>query len=360
MASRPTVGIVGSGIIGCAIAFELADRGADVTVFDARTLAGGATQASAGILAPYIEAHEGGPLHDLTVRGLAEYDRFVDRVRGATDVAFEYRRCGTLEIADTDERARELQSRISSTSVAAARLRWLDGEALRDAVPILTDGARGGILCEAHGYVSVPSFVDALADGASRLGVSFQLSAAVERIELRTRDVVVHTVLASHGFDRVVLCAGAWTPSIDADGLSRRDIRPVRGQLVRLRAESLAIPHVLWGSNCYIVPWQDGTVLVGATSEDVGFDERATVEGVGGLLDAATALVPALASATFVDVRVGLRPATSDGLPILGPAEDPRVLYAAGHFRNGVLLAPLTARLIADYISGRSAGRSGR
>jgi glycine oxidase len=347
MASPPRVGVVGSGIIGCAIAFELADRGADVMVFDARTLAGGATQASAGILAPYIEAHEGGPLHDLTVRGLAEYDPFVGRVRAATDVTFEYRRCGTLEIADTDERARELQSRVS---VDGPSLRWLDAPALRDAVPSLTHGARGGILCEAHGYVSVPSFVDALADGASRLGGSFHLSAAVERIELRTRDVVIHTVLASHGFDRVVVCAGAWTPSIDADGLTSGGIRPVRGQLVRLRAESLAIPRILWGSRCYIVPWQDGTVLVGATSEDVGFDERATVEGVGGLLDAATALVPALASATFVDVRVGLRPATPDGMPILGPAKDPRVLYAAGHFRNGVLLAPLTARLIADYV----------
>jgi glycine oxidase len=348
--SAPRVAIVGGGIIGCATAFELAERGAEVTVFDARALAGGATHASAGILAPYTEAHQGGPLFDLTVRGLAEYDRFVARVRALAQVPFEYRRCGTLEVADSDVRTRELPARLGYPWAADAGLRWLDAEALRDLAPAIGHQLRGGILCEAHGYVSVPSFVDALADGARRLGASFQLPAVVERIEPRTRDVAVHTGVASIGFDRVVICAGAWTPSLDPDGMAPDRIRPIRGQLVRLRTESVAIPRILWGAHCYIVPWEDGTVLVGATSEDVGFDERATAEGVRGLLDAATTLVPALAAATFMDVRVGLRPATSDGLPIVGPARDPRLFHAAGHFRNGVLLAPLTARMIGDYV----------
>jgi glycine oxidase len=344
------VGIVGGGIIGCAIAFELAERGAEVTVFDARALGGGATHASAGILAPYTEAHEGGPLFDLAVRGLAEYDSFVERVRAVTDLAFEYRRCGTLEIADSELRAKDLQARLGLPWVAEAGLYWLDANALRDLVPWRGPEVRGGILCEAHGYVSVPSFVGALADAAARLNASFRVPAVVERIEPRTRDVVIHTNSGSSAFDRVVICAGAWTPSIDPDAMPADRIRPIRGQLVRLHSESQSIPHILWDAHCYIVPWEDGTVLVGATSEDVGFDERATAAGVRGLLDAATGLIPALATATFVDVRVGLRPATSDGLPIVGPARDPRVLWAAGHFRNGVLLAPLTARMIGDYV----------
>ena len=107
---------------------------------------------------------------------------------------------------------------------------------------------------------------------------------------------------------------------------------------------------MLWGRSCYIVPWEDGTLLVGATSEDVGFDERATASGVRGLLAAAEELLPGSADATFVDVRVGLRPASASGVPILGPGPDPRVLYAVGHYRNGVLLAPLTARVLADAI----------
>jgi glycine oxidase len=350
MAASPRVGVVGGGIIGCAIAFELADRGASVTVFDARALGGGATQASAGILAPYIEGHEGGPLFDLTVRGLAEYDAFVERVRAASDVPFEYRRSGTLEVAESDARAQELQSRVSLPWAKAAGLLWLDAGKLRAAVPSVGSNARGAMLCETHGYVSVVPFAAAMADGASRLNASFRMSAAVERIELRARDVVIHTVLASFGLDYVVICAGAWTPSIDPGGMPQDRIRPVRGQLVRLHAASVVIPCILWGERCYIVPWMDGTVLVGATCEDVGFDERATSAGVRSLLAAAEALVPGLSSATFVEVRVGLRPASSDGLPLLGPATDPRVLYATGHFRNGVLLAPLTARLIADHV----------
>ena len=350
MAASARVGIVGGGIIGCAVAFELADRGAAVTVFDARAIAGGATQASAGILALYTEAHDGGAFFDLTVRGLAEYDRFVDRIRAISDIPFEYSRCGTLEIADDESRRSELQSRLSRSWAADAGLRWLDVRELRESAPCVGADALGGILCETHGFVSVPSFVDALVDGASRRGASFRTSAAVERIELEQSDVVVRTAAASHAFDRVVLCAGAWTPLFDPQGMSPDRIRPVRGQLVRLHAESVVIPRIVWGRNCYIVPWRDGTVLVGATSEEVGFDERATAEGVRGLLAAAETLVPALASATFIGVRVGLRPATRDGLPIVGPSGDPRVLYAAGHFRNGILLAPLTARLIGGYV----------
>jgi len=151
-------------------------------------------------------------------------------------------------------------------------------------------------------------------------------------------------------FDRAVLCAGAWTPAIDPLRETRGRIRPVRGQLVRLFSPEAVAPTIVWGRACYIVPWEDGTVLIGATSEEVGFDERATAEGVRSLIGAAEELIPQLGSATFLDVRVGLRPGSADGVPILGPSRDPRVVYAAGHFRNGVLLAPLTAQLIADYV----------
>jgi glycine oxidase len=151
-------------------------------------------------------------------------------------------------------------------------------------------------------------------------------------------------------FDRVILCAGAWTPQLDPTGRTAGRIRPVRGQLVKVKADEVTLPAVLWSRDCYIVPWSDGTLLVGATAEDVGFDERATAGGVRQMLDAAQVLVPSLASATFVEVRVGLRPEAVGGMPLLGPSSDPRLIYAAGHFRNGILLAPLTARLIANHV----------
>jgi glycine oxidase len=152
--------------------------------------------------------------------------------------------------------------------------------------------------------------------------------------------------------DRVVLCAGSWAGALDPLTELRERVRPIRGQLVHVHWPSARVEHVLWGRNCYIVPWMDGTILIGATSEDVGFDERVTLAGVSSLIAAAVEMLPGIAEATLIGARVGLRPATDDGLPIIGPSPtDPRVIYATGHFRNGVLLAPLTASLLGDLIA---------
>lgn len=344
------IAIVGAGIIGCAVAFELARQHADVTVFDGRDVAGGATQAAAGILAPYTEAHVGGPLFDLGVRGLHAYDAFVERVRATSTLPFEYRRSGTLEIAEDDERAGELRARLTAAWADAGGLRWLDPDALKAHAPAVTDSAVGALYCPSHAHVAVGPFVSAIADAARKLGARIHARTPVSRIEPGSSGVDLHLMGRRQAFDRVVLASGAWTPSIDPLGRTAGRIRPVRGQLVRLASTAAAVPAVVWGRSCYIVPWEDGTLLVGATSEDAGFDERATAEGVRGLLAAAEELVPALGSATFDGVRVGLRPASTDGMPVLGPGEDPRLIYASGHFRNGILLAPLTAQLIASYI----------
>jgi len=350
VSAQERIAVIGAGIIGTSIAFELSRRGADVTVLDRRTLAAGATQASAGLLAPYTEAHAGGRLFDLTVRGLDAYDRFVEAVRAATPVRFEYRRAGTLEIADTPERLDELPARLGRPWAARAGLEWLDAAALRVRAPYVREDAAGGLWCGAHGHVAVQAFVDAVADAARRAGTEFQFDREVSALSSSTDAVTVVTRSGTSTFDRVVVCAGAWTPELDPLGIVKGRIRPVRGQLVRLAARQLQLPHPLWGGSCYLVPWEDGTVLVGATSEDVGFDERATLDGVRQMLVAAEELVNGLASADFQGVRVGLRPGTVDGLPILGPSPDPRILYAAGHFRNGILLAPLTAQLIANFV----------
>lgn len=345
------IAIVGAGIIGLATAFELSRRGALVTVFDQRQIAGGATQASAGILAPYTEAHGRQSLFELTVRGLAVYEDFVGRVRAISPLAFEYQRAGTLEVADSPQRAAELADRLTAPWASAAGLEWLTAGELRARVPGIASGALGGLRCAVHGHVAVESLVRAVADAGERHGVVFQVGSAVECVSLDRPGVRLSVGREALDFDRVVLCGGAWGPLLDPLGALAGRIRPVRGQLVRLHAGERSFREVLWSSSCYVVPWEDGTVLVGATSEEVGFDERATAEGVRQMLDAAERLVPPLARATFVNVRVGLRPGTADGLPILGPSPDPRVIYAAGHFRNGILLAPLTADLVAHYIS---------
>jgi glycine oxidase len=161
--------------------------------------------------------------------------------------------------------------------------------------------------------------------------------------------------------DVVIIAAGSWSSDLTATAVRPRPdgassaapapVRPIRGQLLYLQMPSRVASRVLWGHECYIVPWRDGSVLVGATVEDVGFDESATVAGVQQLTRAATRMLPSLARATFAGVRVGLRPATSDALPAIGRSSSIEgVVYATGHYRNGVLLAPLTAVLVADLV----------
>jgi glycine/D-amino acid oxidase-like deaminating enzyme len=150
--------------------------------------------------------------------------------------------------------------------------------------------------------------------------------------------------------DAVVVAAGSWSSRITV-GATPPPVKPIRGQLLHLAFSSPPASRVIWGAHCYMVPWQDGSLLVGATVEDVGFDEGATVAGVRDLLEHASELLPAAWGARFEGVRVGLRPATPDELPIIGPSSAmPGVFYATGHYRNGVLLAPLTATLTADLV----------
>jgi len=168
--------------------------------------------------------------------------------------------------------------------------------------------------------------------------------------------VGVETASSSWDADRVILAAGSWSAGITVDGAEPIPVKPVRGQLIQLRMEPGALRHVVWGSSGYVVPWPDGSALVGSTVEDVGFDERHTDEGVASLRAAAAALVPALGDAEMTDVRTGLRPRGPDDLPILGLSMAvPGLIYATAHYRNGVMLAPITARLATDLVFDRGA-----
>ena len=340
--------VIGAGIIGCSVARELARRGAVVRMFEARTVGAGATQASAGILAPYIEAHERGLLFDLGIRSLHLYDAFIKAVSEESELPIEYRRCGTLEIA-TDAAA---AARMRAAAAADDTLTWLDPSAARGQEAALAASIEGALLVKVHGYVAVPALMDALAWAALRHGVQIEAAHRVTGIAIEDGGVRMSTEDGTTWWaGHVVIAAGSWAGHLDVDDPAVEAVRPVRGQLLRLHWRGASLQHVVWGPDCYVVPWQDQTVLVGATVEDVGFDERTTAAGVRDLLDAVCELLPEAWRATFLEARVGLRPATPDGLPFLGPSQrSERIVYATGHYRNGVLLAPLTAQVIADLI----------
>lgn len=340
--------VVGAGVIGCAVARELARRGASVRLFEARTVGAGATQASAGILAPYIEAHERGPLFDLGIRSLDLYDEFVREVSEESGLPIEYRRCGTVEVA-TDA---QTSARLQGSAIADRNLQWLDNADARALEPALAASIEGALLVPAHGYVSVPSLMDALAWAALRRGVQIEAAHRVVGLRADARSVTISTEDGtSWSASHVVIAAGSWTSRLEFQDKALESVRPVRGQLLRLQWHGVPLKHVVWGPDCYVVPWQNDTILVGATVEDVGFDERTTAAGVRDLLDAVCELLPEAWRATFIEARAGLRPATTGGLPLIGPSRaSTRVVYATGHYRNGILLAPLTAALIGDLV----------
>jgi glycine oxidase len=172
----------------------------------------------------------------------------------------------------------------------------------------------------------------------------------VRRIVFANADVIVETDHGPLDGSAVVLAAGSWSGRIEIAGLpARAPVRPIRGQLLRLAWNGPMIRRVLWSERCYLVPWDDGTVLVGATVEDAGFDERTTTAGVRDLLEAAGEIAPRAWTAGFVDARAGLRPASADLLPIIGASRMfPNLMYATAHYRNGILLAPVTAAIVAD------------
>jgi len=346
--------VVGAGIVGVSVADALARSGADVHVLDMRSPGRGASHASAGILAPYVEAHEGSPLLTLGTRSLALYDDFIADVSARSGKTIEYARTGTLEVAQDDSsRERLLHERATLDRLSVAN-EWIDAAALRSAEPAITASALGALLIPTHGYVGVASLVAALVASARLAGAAFE--SPVEAVEVASVSDAVDVRAGSRRYsgDVVVIAAGSWSGRVRVKGVAPLPLRPVRGQLLHLRpgASPMPVPHrVIWGRDCYCVPWSDSSVLVGATVEDAGFDERSTLEGVSQLTRAAAELLPGTTRASVEAIRVGLRPATPDDLPIIGPLPGaPRVIAATGHYRNGILLAPITAEIVRKVV----------
>jgi len=322
-------------------------------MYDMRAPGQGASQASAGVLSPYIEAKPGSPLLTLGARSLGMWDTFMAGLgERAPGQAVEYARSGTLEVALTADDERRLGDARAWLSTEGVAHEWLDHAALLSFAPSVSRAARAGLLITSHGFVNVTALVRALMHAARLSGAVSICPTEIVHVE-QTRDVVLVKVGEQREeFDHVVIAAGSWTRRVRVAGVPVFPVKPIRGQLLQLRWSGGAQPaQSIWGSRCYTVPWADGSLLVGATVEDVGFDERSTASGVRELLDAVIELLPDAALASLDGVRVGLRPATTDHLPLLGPlAQHPRVVLAAGHYRNGILLAPLTADLVTRLI----------
>ncbi len=355
--------VVGAGVVGCALAHELTSRGARVRLVDPRGPGQGATRASAGMLAPHIEGHSPSLL-TLSLRSLALYDDFIRRVVSDAGQPVEYERGGSLQVALDTSEAKSLCDTKRALDERHVECSLLDQTDIRRLEPGLSPQVASALLVPVHGYVTAAGLTSALVQAAIRRGAVLS-TARVLTVE-GAESPLVTTDAGTLEADAVIIAAGSWSPQVvaratravaasvspapQAPTLSV-PVKPIRGQLVQVRLAHRPVSRVVWGSRCYMVPWRDGSVLIGATSEDVGFDERTTEDGVQGLLTAGRQLIPALEAAVFDNARAGLRPMTPDELPLIGRSSTmPHVFYATGHYRNGVLLAPLTASLIANLV----------
>ncbi len=341
MSPQPDVIVVGAGLIGTASALAIAERGLRVTLIGERR-PGEASPAAAGMLAPSVERAVG-PAHDFAVAARDRYPEYVSYLEDATGIRVRLNRLGILQLALSEKGIKGLKRTALPTS------RWLTAPEIRELEPALSHGL-GAMYNPDDGAVDNVALLQAMQRLVSSSDRIVRLNDAVLAIDPDARSCFVTTrsngtVRAAHA----VLAAGAWTAKI-AGGRVGRAVTPARGQLVLY--ESCPLRHVVYGPRGYLVPRGDATIG-GSTMENTGFDTSITESGVAKVRRAAEEICPPLAALPAPKAWAGLRPITPDMLPILG--RDPRrpsLIYACGHSRNGVLMAPLTGDVVADLVTG--------
>lgn len=346
--------IVGGGVIGLATGFELVRRGTDVTIFERDRAGRGTSYLAAGMLAPDAEIEfEELELYRLNRESLRRWPEFAGRVEEASGQSVDYRDEGTLIVADDRDSAEALERRYDFQREQGLDVEWLTGEEAREIEPFLAPRLSAAVFSPSDHQVDNRRLVEALRTAFRAEGGTLHEDAPVEAIipdadAPGVRPVDGEPVTAG----RVVLAAGVW--SRDLEGLTpdaQPVIRPVKGQVLQLRRETtFDLQHVVRGPEAYLAPKSDGRVVVGATSEEMGFDTTVTAGGMYDLLEGAWEVVPGIYDLPMDETWAGLRPASRDHSPLIGESAAPGVIMATGHYRHGILLTPVTAEELARLI----------
>lgn len=342
--------VVGGGAIGCGIARELAARSVTVTVVERGEPGSEASGAAAGLLAPQAEGLEAGPLFDLAIASRGMYPVLARDLAAETGIDVGWRpvgilRCDARGDSDFSRYLRQRETGLAVEEAGRESIARLSGGLVDPGVP-------RALFFREDGIVDPRKLTRALWLSAERRGVRFRLHTEVARF--RVASGACRGIDTSDGpleADAVVDAAGAWAAFDPAAGV-RVPVEPVRGQIVELRPEGPTLPCAVQSDEVYLVPRADGSLLVGSTTEHVGFRKEVTAEAVERLIASARGLVPTLSRAGFTGAWAGLRPGSEDGAPLIGESDVPGLFLAAGHYRNGILLAPATARLLADALLG--------
>lgn len=347
------VAIIGGGVIGLTIARALRQRGVREVMLIERGQPGAeASWAAGGILAPQVEADHADAFFRLACASRDLYPAFAQSLQEETDIDVDLDTTGTLCVGFTPDEVKELQRRYEWQASEGLQVEGLSGDEARRLEPCISANVASALRLPNDWQVENRRLVQALVRAGHKLDVHLvsNCAATALRIERET----VRGVETSSGFVAapiVVIAAGAWSSLFDLPGLPKIGIEPVRGQMLCFEARPQIARHVIFSARGYVVPRRDGRVLAGSTAEHAGFDKCVTDDGIKTIRSMTREIVPALADLPIVSSWAGFRPRAQDDLPVLGPCEEVEGLfYATGHYRNGILLAPITGELIAGAI----------
>ncbi len=355
---RPTVGIVGAGVCGLGIGWRLAAAGCRVDIFDRDEPGRAASWAAAGMLAAQAEAEPGEEtLLALDLESQRQWPGFAAELTKASGVSVDYRDEGTLIVALDRDDAEALRFNYDYQRGQGLAVEWLSGAEARKREPFLSPNVCAGVYSPGDHQVDNRKLVEALVQACRAAGAALHVGAEVQAIDIeagRARGLVLAGDDAGpRRYDVVVLAAGAWSRGIAGlpDAL-KPPVRPLKGQMIAAQMDpgDPLLRHVVWAPGVYLVPRNDGRLIIGATVEEKGFDSSLTAGGVLDLLRSTWEALPGMTELPIVEMWVGHRPTSRDDAPILGPTPVEGLVMATGHHRNGILLTPVTADAVSHYI----------
>ncbi|MFB3167573.1 glycine oxidase ThiO [Neobacillus sp. 179-C4.2 HS] len=349
------VAVIGGGINGASIAYQLSKIGRKVIIIEKNQLGCEASSAAAGMLAAQAELEQDGPLFQMALKSQKMFSDFSCELFEYSGVDIEYVNKGMYKIAESEEIAVEVKKQVTFQRKWDPAIKWLDTKELREMEPSLSTSLAGGMYLPNDGHVQPAKLTQAFAKAAVHFGA--EIRQHTEVLSFKFENSQVKGVITTNGIvncDQVVVATGAWSAKLMRESGIDISVYPVKGECFSIRTERPIINTTIFSDKrCYLVPKRNGEIYIGATMIEDTYDHSVTPKGIARLIERATQLVPQIKDAAWERVWSGIRPQTGDGLPYIG--EHPRwkgLFVATGHFRNGILLSPITGKLVADLVTG--------
>lgn len=349
------VAIVGGGINGSSIAYQLSKRGKKVVIIEKESLACQASSAAAGMLAAQAEIEQDGPFFQLALKSQAMFPAISKELYENTGIDIEFVHKGMLKIAETDELAKELRKQVTFQSNWGSKIKWMDPKEVLEMEPALSPNIAGAMYLPDDGHVQPANLSLAFAKAAAHLGAAICENTEVLSFIYENGHVTgIKTTNGIFHCPQVVIATGAWAAKLMKGTGLDINVYPVKGECFSIRTEKPLIHTTIFSDKrCYLVPKRNGEIYIGATVIENTFDRSVTPGGIAGLIERAVRLVPGVKDEKWERVWAGIRPQTGDGYPYIGEHPLWKGLFvAAGHFRNGILLSPITGKLVADLMEG--------